>query len=208
MSETEPQVVEVAPPEPLEVQTLREKIGDRLLKVKQPYGDLYLCIERTALRESLLALRDHEGLKYNYFSECLGIDYSRWEGERDLPGRFEVVYNLMSVDRAARVFLKVSVDDGQYLDTSKDIYLGAEYPEKEIGDLFGIVFKGNELMEGERFMLPDDWIGFPLRKEYPLGGEDVLFDLKTRGPAVEDVMMPHAGESFEGKTGSEEVSGR
>jgi len=71
-----------------------------------------------------------------------------------------------------------------------------------------VKFEGNELAKGERFLLPDDWIGFPLRKEYPLGGEDVLFDQGDRGPAVEDVSMPHAGESFEGKTGSEDVSGR
>jgi NADH-quinone oxidoreductase subunit C len=51
-------------------------------------------------------------------------------------------------------------------------------------------------------------MGYPLRKEYPLGGEDVLFDRGQHGPAIEDVSMPHAGESFEGKTGSEDVSGR
>ncbi|MBN9501363.1 MAG: NADH-quinone oxidoreductase subunit C, partial [Armatimonadetes bacterium] len=79
---------------------------------------------------------------------------------------------------------------------------------KEIADLYGIQFDGNEFDKGERFLLPDDWIGFPLRKEYPLGGEDVLFDQGDRGPAVEDISMPHAGESFEGKTGSEDVSGR
>jgi len=69
-------------------------------------------------------------------------------------------------------------------------------------------FEGNEEIGGQRFLLPDDWIGFPLRKEVPLGGEDVLFDQGEHGPAVEDVQMPHAGESFEGKTGSEDVSGR
>jgi NADH-quinone oxidoreductase subunit C len=104
--------------------------------------------------------------------------------------------------------LKVGVDDGQTVPTCKEVFLGAEYPEKEIGDLFGIVFAGNQLEPGERFMMPDDWVGFPLRKEYPLGGEDVLFDRGDYGPAVEDVSMPHAGESFEGKTGSEDVSGR
>jgi NADH-quinone oxidoreductase subunit C len=194
--------------EPREVEVLREALGDAVLKVKEPRGDLYVCIARDALLTALKTLRDHEELNFNYFSECLGVDYSRWEHDRDLPERFEVVYNLMSVPRARRIFLKIGVDDGQSVPSAKEIYLGAEYPEKEIGDLFGIRFEGNELPKGERFLLPDDWNGFPLRKEYPLGGEDVLFDLTTRGPAVEDVQMPHAGESFEGKTGSEDVSGR
>ncbi|HZH98420.1 MAG TPA: NADH-quinone oxidoreductase subunit C, partial [Fimbriimonadaceae bacterium] len=75
-----------------------------------------------------------------------------------------------------------------------------------IWDMFGVVFEGNE--QSERFLMPEDWVGHPLRKEFPLGGEDVLFDQGDRGPAVEDVSMPHAGESFEGKTGTDEVSGR
>jgi NADH-quinone oxidoreductase subunit C len=112
----------------------------------------------------------------------------------------------MSLKHASRIFVKVGVNDGQTVPTVKHLYLGAEYPEREVWDLFGIVFEGNE--QTQRFLLPDDWVGFPLRKEYPLGGEDVLFDRGTRGPAVEDLSMPHAGESFEGKTGTEDVSGR
>jgi len=102
--------------------------------------------------------------------------------------------------------VKVSVDDGQTVPSLTPIFLGAEYPEREVNDLFGIVFSGNE--QSGRFLLPDDWVGFPLRKEYPLGGDDVIFDKGDRGPAVEDLMAPHAGESFEGRTGSEEISGR
>lgn len=210
MSESTEAPVEEAPVivESIEVQVLRETLGDAVLKVKEHLGEQFICIHRESLLRALTTLRDHAELKYNYFSECLGVDYSRWEHERDLSERFEVVYNLMSVSRATRVFIKVGVDDGQFIESAKKVYLGAEYPEKEIADLYGIKFKGNELPAGERFLLSDDWVGFPLRKEYPLGGEDVLFDLKTRGPAVEDVMMPHAGESFEGKTGTEDVSGR
>ena len=114
----------------------------------------------------------------------------------------------MSLKHNSRIFVKVGVDDGQSVPTLKHIFLGAEYPEREIQDLFGIMFAGNEETPGMRFMLPDDWIGYPLRKEVPLGGEDVLFDKGEYGPAVEDISMPHAGESFEGKTGTEDVGGR
>ncbi|RYG30410.1 NADH-quinone oxidoreductase subunit C, partial [bacterium] len=96
----------------------------------------------------------------------------------------------------------------QSVPTVKEVYQGAEFPEKEIRDLFGIDFRGNALLAGTRFLLPDDWVGYPLRKEIGLGGEDVLFDGGDRGPAVEDRMVPHAGESFEGRTGSQDVSGR
>lgn len=194
--------------ERLEAVRVRKRLPHALIKVKEFRGDTFLCVKRELIPEVIQLLKDDPDLQYDYFAECLGVDYSRWEHERDLPERFEVVYNLMSLKYYSRIFIKIGVNDGQRVPTLKHIFLGAEYPEKETADMFGIEFEGNELPVGQRFLLPDDWKGFPLRKEYPLGGEDVLFDKGERGPAVEDVSMPHAGESFEGKTGSEDVGGR
>lgn len=192
--------------ERLEVAVLKEKLGDSLLKVKVDRGETFLCVKRDSIFEVIKLLKEDERLDYGYFAECLGVDYSTWQHERDFEERFEVIYNLMSLKHYSRIFVKIGVNDGQSVQTVKDLFLGAEYPEREVADLYGIRFEGN--VHQGRFLLPDDWIGFPLRKEYPLGGEDVLFDKGDRGPAVEDTMMPHAGESFEGKTGSETVSGR
>lgn len=189
-----------------EIEKVRAFLGDDLLKVKEFRGDLFLCVRRERIAEVMQFLKDDLDLAYDYFSECVGADYLNWTHERDLSDRFEVIYNLMSTKSYARVFLKVGCNDGQKVPTCKHVFLGAEYPEREVNDLFGVVFEGNE--QTQRFLMPDDWVGFPLRKEVPLGGEDVVFDQNTVGPAVEDSMMPHAGESFEGKTGSEDVSGR
>jgi NADH-quinone oxidoreductase subunit C len=184
------------------------KLEGLTTKVKEYRGDTFLCVSPENLTQALKTFRDDPDLRYDYFVECTGVDYSTWKHERDLPGRFEVVYNLFSTKNNSRIFVKTSVDDGQTIPTMIPLWSGAEFPEREVTDLFGVVFEGNNPRPGERFLLPDDWSGFPLRKEFPLGGEDVLFDLAERGPAVEDVSMPHAGESFEGKTGSEDVSGR
>ena len=189
-----------------EVSKIREAFPEDLLKVKEFRGDTFLCVTRTGLSNVAKLLKEDPELQYTYFSECLGADYSRWEHERDFEERFEVIYNLMSITLHSRIFLKVGVNDGQMVPSLIPVFMGAEYPEREVTDLFGIRFEGNE-QEG-RFLLPDDWIGHPLRKEYPLGGDDVIFDGGDRGPAIEDLMMPHAGESFEGKTGSSEISGR
>lgn len=194
--------------ERLETVRVRDRFGDALLKVKEFRDETYLCVDRKALPEIVRFLKEDPELEYTYFVECLGADYSRWEHARDLTERFEVIYNLYSLKHSSRLFVKIGVDDGQTVPSLKEIFLGAEFPEREVQDLYGIRFEGNEPIPGMRFLLPDDWVGFPLRKEYPLGGEDVNFDLGDRGPAIEDVMMPHAGESFEGKTGSEDVSGR
>lgn len=190
----------------LEVVRLQEAFPDAISKIKEFRGETYICVDRQRIVEILTFLRDDSELEYKYFAECVGVDYSTWQHERDLAERFEVVYNLFSLKHNSRIFVKVGVSDGDSIPSAIPVYQGAEYPEREINDLFGVIFEGNE--QKERFLLPDDWIGYPLRKEYPLGGEDVLFDHGDRGPAVEDISMPHAGESFEGKTGSEEISGR
>ncbi|MDX2064890.1 MAG: NADH-quinone oxidoreductase subunit C [Fimbriimonadaceae bacterium] len=189
-----------------DVAALQARFGDQVRSVSEKFGETYVCVERSAIREVMEFLRDDEALQYDYFVECLGADYSAWEHPRDLTERFEVIYNLYATRHLARLFLKVGVNDGDTVPSVKSVFLGAEYPEREVNDLFGIVFAGNEQVQ--RFLLPDDWKGFPLRKDFPLGGEDVLFDGGDRGPAVEDLMVPHAGESFGGKTGSQDVSGR
>ncbi len=177
-----------------------------VVKVKEFRGETFICLKTSSLVDVVNLLKTDADLAYDYFVECVGADYSTWEHERDLDGRFEVIYNLMSLKHSSRLFLKVSVNDGEKVPSLKSIFLGAEYPEREVNDLFGVVFDGNE--PRTRFLLPDDWSGYPLRKDFPLGGEDVLFDGGDHGPAVEDLMMPHAGESFEGRTGSSDVSGR
>ena len=192
--------------ERLEVAKLQAEFGDAILGSKTDRGETYVFVDRTRIADIALFLRDDEELAYDYFVECLGVDYSAWKHERDLSQRFEVVYNLYSTKHYSRLFITLGVNDGESVPTLRDVFLGAEYPEREVNDLFGVTFEGN--VHSGRFLLPDDWVGYPLRKEYPLGGEDVLFDGGDRGPAVEDKMMPHAGESFEGKTGSGEVSGR
>ena len=179
-------------------------LGDLLHAKSEKFGEEYYIVKKENLVEAMQRLQP----EFTYFSECLGVDYSTWSHPRDLEERFEVVYNLLSMSSYQRIFVKTGVNDGESIPSLKHIYAGAEYPEKEIGDLYGIIFSDNELAPGSRFILPDDWVGFPLRKEYPLGGEDVLFDLASRGPAIEDKMTPHAGESFPGKTGSDTVSGR
>ncbi|MBI5706131.1 MAG: NADH-quinone oxidoreductase subunit C [Armatimonadetes bacterium] len=189
-----------------DVKALQAKFGGKVLKVKESCGDTFVCVARESIREVADFLKNDPAMQFTYFGECLGADYSKWDHERDLSERFEVIYNLYSLHLGLRLFLKVGVDDGQKVPSLVPVYLGAEYPEREVWDLYGVVFEGNE--QKQRFLLPDDWVGFPLRKEYPLGGEDVLFDQGDRGPAIEDLQMPHAGESWEGKAGTEDVGGR
>ncbi|KAA0225326.1 NADH-quinone oxidoreductase subunit C [Fimbriimonadia bacterium ATM] len=192
--------------ERLEVVCVRERFPNAIIRVKEYRDDTFICVDRESIADVATFLRDDERLQYTYFVECTCVDYSSWPHERDLPGRFEVIYNLYSLKYRSRIFLKIGVDDGQEVPTLVGVYPGAEYPEREVWDLYGVRFRGHPKLH--RFLLPDDWVGHPLRKDFPLGGEDVVFAQNTVGPAVEDESVPHAGESFEGRTGSEDVSGR
>jgi NADH-quinone oxidoreductase subunit C len=190
----------------LDLQKLKDRFGEAVLHVSEFRGDARVTVPRIQLIEIATYLRDDVDLQYRYFSECLGVDYSKWKFPRPVAERFEVVYNLYSMKHFSRLFLKVPVDDGQEVPSLTGVFPGAEAPEREVWDMFGIRFSGHPDLR--RILTPPDWVGHPLRKEYPLGGEQVQFPEGTRGPSVGEIQQPFAGESFEGKTGSEDVGGR
>ena len=192
--------------ERLDVHLLRETFRERILDVQVFRGDVRISVLPRDIVEIATWLRDHPELQYRFFSECVAVDYSAWKHPRPFTQRFEVVYNLYSLKHFTRIFVKVLVDDGQETPSLCGVWPGANFPEREVFDLFGIRFSGHPDLR--RILTPPDWVGHPLRKEYPLGGERVVFPDGTQGPAVGEKQMPFAGQAFEGKTGSEDVGGR
>jgi NADH-quinone oxidoreductase subunit C len=106
------------------------------------------------------ALRDVPALKFEALVEVTAADY--------LPRqpRFEVVYHLLSVSNRQRLRLKVRVDDGETVPTIQSVWKSAGWPEREVWDMFGIVFDGHEDLR--RLLTPEDWEGHPARKDYPV----------------------------------------
>lgn len=101
------------------------------------------------------------GLEFVAFSDVTAVDYYPTR-----TPRFDVVYHLVSPHRRQRLRLKVRVDVDQPIETLSTLYPGAGWPEREIYDLFGIVFDGHQDLR--RLMMPEDWEGHPLRKDYPV----------------------------------------
>jgi NADH-quinone oxidoreductase subunit C len=102
------------------------------------------------------------GLEYVAFSDVTAVDFH----PNRLP-RFDLVYHLVSPHRRARVRLKIGINAQEAIETlSTTLYPGAGWPERELYDLFGIVFDGHPDMR--RLMMPEDWEGHPLRKDYPV----------------------------------------
>ncbi len=129
-----------------------------------------LRVTPAELRATLEALR---GDGFAMLLDIGGVDYLGRE-----PARFDVVYHLLNLRQTKRVRLLCGVADGDpKLPTATDLWKSADWAEREIFDLFGIRFDGHPDLR--RIQMPNDWEGYPLRKDYPL-----------RGPARERAPRP------------------
>ena len=122
------------------------------------FATVYVPADR--LVETCLALRDAEPLRFTTIIEITAADYIPRQP------RFEVVYHLLSIPRRARLRLKVRVHEGGTVPTVQGVWKGAGWPEREVWDMFGIVFDGHPDLR--RLLMPEDWDGHPARKDYPV----------------------------------------
>ena len=111
-----------------------------------------------------------------------------------VPERLHVVYDLTSMTYRRRIRLEVSVDDQDpYVPSAVAVYPTADWHEREVWDMFGVIFSGHPGLT--RILMPDDWIGHPQRKDYPLGGIPVEYkgaEIATQdhGFAVDEATLP------------------
>ncbi len=137
--------------------------ADAVEGAKFDRGELSLYIARAAVREACALLRDDPELKFNFLSDLTCADWYPSEP------RFEVVYHLFSIPRVARVRLKVKLSgDDPRIESVTSVWPGANFFEREVFDLFGIHFEGHPYLR--RIMMPENWEGHPLRKDYPVEG--------------------------------------
>jgi NADH-quinone oxidoreductase subunit C len=136
------------------------------------FATVYVPADR--LVDTCRALRDADALKFTTIIEITAADYFPRQP------RFEVVYHLLSISRRARVRLKVLVGENGSLPTVQGVWKGAGWPEREVWDMFGIIFDGHPALT--RILMPDDWPGYPQRKDYPLGGIPVEYKGATIPP--------------------------
>lgn len=126
-------------------------------------GELSIYIHRQFLRAAATELRDSPALRFNYLSDVTCVDWYPSEP------RFEVVYQLLALGSKQRTRLKVKLDGGDaVLDSLTPVWPSANYFEREVLDLFGVKFEGHPYPR--RIMMPEDWQGHPLRKDYPVEG--------------------------------------
>ncbi|WP_199512252.1 NADH-quinone oxidoreductase subunit C [Nucisporomicrobium flavum] len=142
--------------------------ADAVEKVVVDRGELTLHIAPERIAEVCQIMRDDESLRFELCSSVDGVDYLGSD-ER----RLHVAYQLTSMTYRRRVRLEAAVAVGQSLPSVTSVYPTADWQEREIYDMFGVVFDGHPNLT--RILMPDDWEGHPQRKDYPLGGIPVEY---------------------------------
>jgi NADH-quinone oxidoreductase subunit C len=142
------------------IQAIETALPAALLDAKFDRGELTLKIAREHIRATA-ALVQKAG--YNFLEDVTCVDYYP-----DEP-RFQVIYHILSLGLKARVRLAVPVESiDPEIDSITPVWPSADFYEREVFDLFGIRFGGHPNLR--RIMMPDEWDGYPLRKDYPVEG--------------------------------------
>ena len=144
------------------------RFGDAIERVVVDRGEITLHVRREHLLDLARVLRDDPALRYEMCSSVSGVDYFYD------PRRLHAVYHLLSMTHRRRIRLEVAVSvDDPHVPSVVPVYPTADWHERETWDFFGIVFDGHPALT--RIEMPDDWVGHPQRKDYPLGGIPVEY---------------------------------
>jgi NADH-quinone oxidoreductase subunit C len=171
-------------PEQLALDKIKAAFPDAVEDTAEFRDETTLIIGKDQVRAVCQLLRDDPDLRYNFLSDIVADDY--------LPAfpRFAVSYHLLSMPNKHRLRLRTWVEDpDEGPETLADVWPIATWLEMEVWDLMGVRFEGNNSLR--RLFLPEDWEGHPLRKDYPLGYEEVQFSFNWQEI---DAKKPYATE--------------
>jgi len=152
----------------LAVKTLQEELGESFLESFDFRGQITVVLKPDAIQAAASHLRNHPELQFNFLAALTAVDY--WPQSP----RFHVVYQFLSMSHNVILAVRVPLEPGKPdIDSIDSIFPAANPHEREVFDMFGITFKGSRDLR--RILMPWDWEGHPLRKDYPLGEEEVQF---------------------------------
>ena len=151
-------------------------VPDSLVRVIFDRGELTFLVLREKLTEVMGQLRDDPQLRFEFCASVSGVHYPT-----DADAELHVAYHLQSMTHNRRLRVETTAPDGDpHVPSVVAIYPAADWHERETWDMFGIVFDGHPHLT--RILMPDDWVGHPQRKDYPLGGIPVEYKGATVPP--------------------------
>jgi NADH-quinone oxidoreductase subunit C len=146
------------------VTALQRENESWIRSISETYGEVTAIVAREHIVAVCAALKSHAAGRFDFLADICGVD----NGVEEEP-RFEVNYHLFSTTKHHRLRLKVVLDEGDArVPTVTGVWRTANWHERETFDLFGIIFEGHPDLR--RILLPDDWQGYALRKDFPLRG--------------------------------------
>jgi NADH-quinone oxidoreductase subunit C len=153
-------------------QELNDAHPDSVLGTYREHGQACLIVDPDRVLEILEWLRDTPGQEYRFLASLHGVDY--------LPAepRFGVVYELLNMPRVERLRVRAAVvdpggDELPEVPSVVGLFPTAEFQEREVYDFFGIRFRGHPDLR--RILMPEEYVGWPQRRDFPMGGEPVIF---------------------------------
>ena len=165
-----------------QVAAVKEKFGDAIEEVRMPIEyptDVpIIYVKKEKAIELLAFMKAEPGFEYNFLADYTASD----EGEENF--RFELIYNLFSTTRHWRIRVKMRLREDEESPSLIPVWLGANWAEREIWDMFGVKFTGHPDLR--RILLDERWKGHPLRKDYPLRGYQVFTTPEVIDPKLLD----------------------
>lgn len=141
---------------------VREAYPSEVKETREFRGQVSVTLKKENIKDIMRYLRTSPELYFDFLRDLCGVDYL---GKKE--PRFEVVYHLYSIKHRHMIRIKAEVpENDSYIDSVVEIWRGADWHERECYDMFGITFNGHPDLR--RILLPEDWEGHPLRKDYQL----------------------------------------
>ena len=163
-------------------------IGDAFVAAKDEAGEISITVARGAIVDVLRTLRDR--FEYQQLMEMAGVDYPQ------RPERFEVVYHLLSLTKNHRIRVKLSTDEEKPVPSVTGLWPVAGWLEREIFDLYGVLFEGNDDLR--RILTDYGFRGHPFRKDFPLSGYvELRYSEEQKRVVYEPVQLAQDFRSFD-----------
>ncbi len=159
------------------LEKIKSKFADSIIETVEFRVELTVVVKKETLVEICIFLRDDSDLRFDHLSDVSGVDFL----ERN--PRFDIAYHMYSIPKNHRLRIKVRVNGDETVSSVTSVWSTANWHEREIFDMFGVKFDNHPDLR--RILMSDDWVGHPLRKDYPLGYEEVQFTFnKDRPPEL------------------------
>ena len=180
----------------MNVEKLYQKVNedyllkDSIVKMQITYKELLIIVKKKNLLDVLIKLKEGEEYLFAVLIDICGVDFP------DKDNRFTIVYQLLSLVHNQRIRVQIQVSDEDFVPSIKNIFGSAHWYEREVWDMYGILFEGNDDLR--RILTDYGFSGFPMRKDFPVTGNvEIRYDIEKQKIVYEPVKLAQEFRNFD-----------